>query len=83
MQEADMTATLQNRPLSPSTLTERLAGLVGAVHARLHPAEARALRRAGRLHRLVGWWLLPLGQAGSATEAATRLEILSRGGFPR
>lgn len=78
-----MTATLPNRPLSPSTLTERLAGLVGAVHARLHPAEARALRRAGRLHRLVGWWLRPLGSADTATEAATRLEILSRGGFPR
>jgi hypothetical protein len=49
----------------------------------LHPAEARALRRAGLFHRLVQFWVRPLGSAGTATDAATRLEILSRGGFPR
>ncbi|KAF0117013.1 MAG: hypothetical protein FD150_103 [Rhodobacteraceae bacterium] len=51
----------------------------------LHPKEARALRLAGRLQRLWAWWTRPLPHAGrsSATEAATRLEILTRGGFQR
>lgn len=51
----------------------------------LHPKEAKVLRRAGRLHRLLAWWTRPLPDAAgnSATDAATRLEILTRGGFPR
>lgn len=53
--------------------------------ARLHPREVRVLRLAGRLHRLLAWLTRPLPalSGGSATDAATRLEILSRGGFPR
>ncbi|MDP3196802.1 hypothetical protein [Tabrizicola sp.] len=51
---------------------------------RLHPKEARALRLAGRLHRLLTWLTRPMPATGrSATDAATRLEILTRGGFPR
>jgi hypothetical protein len=50
----------------------------------LHPREARVLRLAGRLHRLLGWMTRPLPPTGgNAADAATRLEILTRGGFPR
>lgn len=53
--------------------------------ASLHPQEARALRRAGRPRRFLAWWTRPLpeGIGTSARDAATRLEILDRGGFPR
>ena len=51
----------------------------------LHPNEARALWRHRPLHRLLTWLTRPLpdGAGNSATDAATRLEILTRGGFPR
>ena len=50
----------------------------------LQPQEPRALWRGGRLHRLILWWVRPLPKAGaSSADAATRLEILARGGFPR
>ena len=47
--------------------------------------EARVLWGKGRLHRLMLWWTKPLPPAahGGATDAATRLEILACGGFPR
>ena len=70
-------------------LTEQLfavgAGpqVVGVSRYSDFPAEARALRRAGLFHRLVQFWVRPLGSADTATDAATRLDILSRGGFPR
>lgn len=51
----------------------------------LHPNEARVLWRHRPLHRLLTWLTRPLpdGAGNSATDAATRLEILTRGGFPR
>ncbi|MBA4325075.1 MAG: hypothetical protein C0426_08515 [Rhodobacter sp.] len=50
-----------------------------------HPRQARLLRLAGRLHRLLAWLTRPLPKTsgGNAVDAATRLEILTRGGFPR
>lgn len=77
--EIAMTETI----LSP--LTTRLNGrfTLRRIWGALHPAEARALRRAGLFHRLVQFWVRPLGGAGTATDAATRLEILSRGDYPR
>lgn len=50
-----------------------------------HPNEVRALWRRRPLHRLLTWLTRPLpdGAGNSATDAATRLEILTRGGFPR
>jgi hypothetical protein len=50
-----------------------------------HPEEEWALRLTKRLQRLLAWWTRPLPVAAStnATDAATRLEILTRGGFPR
>lgn len=51
----------------------------------LPPKETRAFHRGGLLHRLRGWWTRPVAVApgSNATDAATRLEILERGGFPR
>jgi hypothetical protein len=51
----------------------------------LHPKEARVLRLMRHLHRLLIWLTRPLPDASSscATDAATRLEILTRGGFQR
>jgi hypothetical protein len=82
-EETDMTYSIP----SPRTLRLDLTGGLSATLQRavvaLHPAEARALRRAGLFHRLVQFWVRPLGSADTATDAATRLDILSRGGFPR
>lgn len=48
------------------------------------PREARMLRLSGRLHRLLAWLTRPVSTtAGNSADAVTRLEILSRGGFPR
>ena len=46
--------------------------------------ETRAFQRVGLLHRLRGWWTRPLSVApgSNVADAATRLEILARGGFP-
>jgi hypothetical protein len=51
----------------------------------LHPKAAPARRLAVCLRRLLNWWTrpVPAGSGRSATDAATRLEILTRGGFPR
>ena len=46
-----------------------------------HPREARVIRRYGWLQRLVAWGTRPL--AGSATDAATRLEITALRGLRR
>lgn len=64
-------------------LAESLAPAMRPV--RLHPKEARTLWRLGRLRGLLNWWFRPLpgSRGNSATDAATRLEILTRGGFPR
>lgn len=52
------------------------------------PDELHTARRKGLARRLLAWWFRPLPQETgkeprSAADAATRLEILARGGFPR
>ena len=81
--ETDMTYSILSPRTTRVDLTDRLAASLQGSVVVLHPAEARALRRAGLFHRLIQFWVRPLGSAGTAGDAATRLEILSRGGFPR
>ena len=78
-----MTQTIRSPRIPGLDLTGRLAAALQWAWGALHPAEARALRRARRFHRLVAFWVRPLGSVGTSSDAATRLEILSRGGFPR
>jgi hypothetical protein len=50
----------------------------------LQPKVVRAPRPAGRLRRLLDWWIRPLpAAAGPSADASTRLEILIRGGLAR
>ncbi len=76
-----MTPTLTHPVVSDPAQADRPSRGAGA--AARPPAGERALRRASLFRRLVRFWTGPLGGAVTATDAATRLEILSRGGFPR